>query len=142
MSKVFYVPGQTSIIDYAREIAPGKWATRCRLLMLPELQISHPGAVLGDEEAFLLDQEATHGTRPTETTAARYDYAFSHLAVSDFAADEQCDSFKLECCEVGNVTRIFAHWDGRYWTFLGLANLPHQVIVERLSQSRTGATTI
>lgn len=134
-AKVFYVPGETSIIDYAKEIAPNVWASRCRWLMLPEMQISHPGAVLGDEESFLLAQEAAHGTPPAEISAARYDYAISHLPVADFAADGQGESFKLEPCGVGNVARIYAHWHGRYWTFLGLANVPHQVIVSRLSQS-------
>lgn len=96
MSKVFYVPGQTSIIDYAREIAPNMWATRCRMLMLPELRVCHPGAVLGDEEAFLLAQEATLGTQPQEITEARYDYALTRLPVLDFAADGKTYSFKLE----------------------------------------------
>lgn len=137
MFKVFYVPGQTTIIDYAREVAPGIWATRNRLLMLPELQISHPGAVLGDEEGFLLDQEAVYGTRPIETTQARFNHAAANQPVSDYEADGQCDTFKLENCVVGNVTRIYAHWEGRYWTFLGLATLPHGAIIERLSQSQS-----
>ncbi|MDU8545704.1 MULTISPECIES: hypothetical protein [Pseudomonas] len=134
-AKVFYVPGDTSIIDYAQEIGPNVWVSRCRWLMLPEMQIRHPGAVLGDEESFLIAQEAAHGTAPAEISAARYDYAISHLPVADFAADAHAETFKIEQCEVGNVTRIYAHWNGRYWTFLGLANVPHQVIVSRLSQS-------
>ena len=139
MTQVFYVPGQPSIIDYARELAPGQWATRCGLLMLPELRVRYPGAVLGDEEAFLRDQEAAHGTRPVRISAARYDYALSHHNVTDFAADNECDSFKLPCGEVGNVTRIYAHWHGCYWTFMALATLPHPAIVERLAESATEA---
>jgi hypothetical protein len=137
MTKVFYVPGRTEIIDYAREIAPDVWATRCRMLMLPELQICHPGAILGDEETFLIDQEAKHGTTPAKITADRYKHAFSHLAVADFAADGRFESFKLERCEVGNVTRIFVHCQDDYWMFLGLANLPHHVIVQRLASARS-----
>ncbi len=138
MSKVFYVPGQTSIIDYAREIGPNMWATRCRMLMLPELCICNPGAVLGDEEAFLLAQEAALGTQPQETTEARYDYALTRLPVLDFAADGRNYSFKLEKFEVGNLTRIFALCHGRYWTFLGLATLTHQIIVQRVTLSAAG----
>ncbi|MBX9409491.1 hypothetical protein K5E40_27925 [Pseudomonas baetica] len=139
MSKVFYVPGQTSIIDYAREIAPQVWASRCRMLMLPELRVSHPGAVLGDEEAFLIAQEAALGTQPQEIKAAQYDYALTRLPVLDFAADGKTYSFKLEKYEVGNLTRIYALCDGRYWVFLGLATLTHQMIVERVTMSATGA---
>ena len=138
MSKVFYVPGQTSIIDYAREIGPNMWATRCRMLMLPELCICNPGAVLGDEEAFLLAQEAALGTQPQEITEARYDYALTRLPVLDFAADGRNYSFKLEKFEVGNLTRIFALCHGRYWTFLGLATLTHQIIVQRVTLSAAG----
>ncbi len=138
MSKVFYVPGQTSIIDYAREIGPNMWATRCRMLMLPELCICNPGAVLGDEEAFLLAQEAALGTQPQETIEARYDYALTRLPVLDFAADGRNYSFKLEKFEVGNLTRIFALCHGRYWTFLGLATLTHQIIVQRVTLSAAG----
>lgn len=138
MSKVFYVPGQTSIIDYALEIGPNMWATRCRMLMLPELCICNPGAVLGDEEAFLLAQEAALGTQPQETIEARYDYALTRLPVLDFAADGRNYSFKLEKFEVGNLTRIFALCHGRYWTFLGLATLTHQIIVQRVTLSAAG----
>ena len=138
MSKVFYVPGQTSIIDYAREIGPNMWATRCRMLMLPELCICNPGAVLGDEEAFLLAQEAALGTQPQETIEARYDYALTRLPVLDFAADGRNYSFKLEKFEVGNLTRIYALCHGRYWTFLGLATLTHQIIVQRVTLSAAG----
>ena len=113
MSKVFYVPGQTSIIDYAREIGPNMWATRCRMLMLPELRVCHPGAVLGDEEAFLLAQEAALGTQPQEMTEARYDYALARLPVLDFAADGKTYSFKLEKYETGNLTCIYALCHGR-----------------------------
>ena len=138
MSKVFYVPGKTSIIDYAREIAPNLWASRCRMLMLPELRVCHPGVVLGDEEAFLIAQEAALGTQPQEITEARYDYALTRLPVLDFAADGKTYSFKLEKCEVGNLTRIYALCNGRYWAFLGLATLTHQMIVERITMSATG----
>ena len=138
MSKVFYVPGQTSIIDYAREIAPQVWASRCRMLMLPELRVSHPGAVLGDEEAFLIAQEAALGTQPQEITEARYDYALTRLPVLDFAADGKTYSFKLEKYEIGNLTRIYALCHGRYWAFLGLATLTHQMIIQRVTMSATG----
>ena len=138
MSKVFYVPGQTSIIDYAREIGPNMWATRCRMLMLPELRVCHPGAVLGDEEAFLLAQEAALGTQPQEITEARYDYALTRLPVLDLAADGKTYSFKLEKYEAGNLTCIYALCHGRYWTFLGLSTLTHQIIVQRVTLSAAG----
>ncbi|TPG87828.1 hypothetical protein EAH72_33880 [Pseudomonas caspiana] len=40
--------------------------------------------------------------------------------------------------QVGNLTRIFALCHGRYWTFLGLATLTHQIIVQRVTLSAAG----
>ena len=71
MCKVFYVPGHTAIIDYARQIGPNMWMAQHSGLMLPELRVRYPGAILGDEEAFLIDQERAYGTPPARTTAAR-----------------------------------------------------------------------
>ena len=69
MCKVFYVPGHTAIIDYARQIGPNMWMAQHSGLMLPELRVCHPGAVLGDEEAFLLAQEAADAIRATATAS-------------------------------------------------------------------------
>ena len=138
MCKVFYVPGHTAIIDYARQIGPNMWMAQHSGLMLPELRVCHPGAVLSDEEAFLLAQEAALGTQPQEITEARYDYALTRLPVLDFAADGKTYSFKLEKYETGNLTCIYALCHGRYWTFLGLATLTHQMIIQRVTMSATG----
>lgn len=73
MPKVFFVPGQTTIIDYAREIGPNMWAARCSWLMLPEIRVRHPGAVLDDQTAFLQAQESANGTKPARITEARFD---------------------------------------------------------------------
>ena len=104
-----------------------------------ELHICHPGAVLGDEESFLLAQEAALGTQPQEISEARYEYALTRLQVLDFAAVDKDFSFKLEKFEVGNLTRIYARCNGRYWTFVGLATLTHQMIVQRITLSAAGA---
>jgi len=101
MQKVFYVPGQTAIIDYAREIGPNAWAARGTWLMLPEIQVRHPGAVLGDEVGFLQAQEAAHGTKPARITETRYDFALSRAQVLDYNAGEAGDSFILQAPEVG-----------------------------------------
>ena len=46
MCKVFYVPGHTAIIDYARQIAPNMWMAQHSGLMLPELRVRYR---LGDD---------------------------------------------------------------------------------------------
>lgn len=133
MCKVFYVPGHTSIVDYARELAPGAWIASHSGLMLAELQIRFPGVVLGDEESFLQDQERAFATRPERTTKARYERCLSERRILECRSDAAGESFKLADLEQGNLTRIFVSWGGRYWSFIGLATLPHQLIIRRVA---------
>lgn len=133
MSKVFYVPGHSAIIDYARELVPGAWIAQHSGLMLPEIHVSYPGAILGDEEDFLIDQERAFGTAPTQTTCTRFDFAFSQRQILDYAGDTLGESFKLADLDVGNMTTVFARWGGRCWSFKGLATLPHRLIMRRVA---------
>lgn len=132
MSKVFYVPGHTAIIDYARELS-GAYVAQHSGLMLAELHVRHPGAILGDEESFLVDQERAFGTPPKQTTGARYDFALSQRKTLSYVVDNVGESFKLADFEVGNMTTIFARFGGRYWSFTGLATLPHHLIMRRVA---------
>lgn len=135
MQKVFYVPGQTAIIDYAREIGPNAWAARGTWLMLPEIQVRHPGAVLGDEAGFLQAQEAAHGTQPARITETRYDFALSCAQVLDYHAGEAGDSFILQTPEVGDLVRVYARSRGNYWSFLALPTITHYEIWQRISEA-------
>jgi len=133
MCKVFYVPGHTAIIDYARQIGPDTWMAQHSGLMLAELRVRFPGAILGDEETFLVDQERAYATLPTQTTVVRFDYNLGNRRILDYHADDLGQSFKLADLESGNMTTIFAHWGGRYWTMKGLATLPHLMIMRRIA---------
>jgi len=139
MQKVFYVPGQTAIIDYARQIGPNVWAARGTWLMLPEIQRRHPGAVLGDEVGFLQAQEAAHGTQPARITETRYDFALSRAQVLDYNAGEAGDSFILQAPEIGDLVRVYARSNGLYWTFLALPTITHCEIWQRIREQ--GAAT-
>ena len=132
MQKVFFVPGQTTIIDYAREIGPNMWAARCSYLMLPEIRIRHPGAVLDDQAAFLQAQEAANGTKPARITEARFDFAVSHGQVLDYFADDTGDSFILQAPEVGDLVRVYARCFGHCWSFLCLPIITHSEIRSRI----------
>ncbi|WP_109846921.1 hypothetical protein [Pseudomonas aeruginosa] len=138
MCKVFYVPGHTAIIDYARELGRNVWVAQHSGLMLPELRLRHPGAVLGDEESFLIDQERAYGTPPAPTTPARFEFALSRREILDYHADELGESFKLADLEDGNMARIFAKWGGRCWSMQGLATLPHLLIMRRIATHALG----
>lgn len=132
MSKVFFVPGQTTIIDYAREIGPNMWAARCSWLMLPEIRVRHPGAVLDDQTAFLQAQESSNGTKPARLTEARFDFAVSNGQVLDYFADETGDSFILQAPEVGDLVRVYARCFGHCWWFLCLPIITHSEIRSRI----------
>ena len=132
MSKVFFVPGQTTIIDYAREIGPNMWAARCSWLMLPEIRVRHPSAVLDDQTAFLQAQESSNGTKPARITEARFDFAVSNGQVLDYFADETGDSFILQAPEVGDLVRVYARCYGHCWSFLSLPIITHSEIRSRI----------
>jgi PmbA protein len=132
MSKVFFVPGQTTIIDYAREIGPNMWAARCSWLMLPEIRVRHPSAVLDDQTAFLQAQESSNGTKPARITEARFDFAVSNGQVLDYFADETGDSFILQAPEVGDLVRVYARCFGHCWSFLCLPIITHSEIRSRI----------
>ncbi|MBW1246705.1 hypothetical protein I7860_08470 [Pseudomonas tolaasii] len=132
MSKVFFVPGQTTIIDYAREIGPNMWAARCSWLMLPEIRVRHPGAVLDDQTAFLQAQELSNGTKPARISEARFDFAVSNGQVLDYFADETGDSFILQAPEVGDLVRVYARCFGHCWSFLCLPIITHSEIRSRI----------
>jgi len=135
MQKVFFVPGQTAIIDYAREIGPNMWAARCSYLMLPEIRVRHPGAVLDDQAAFLQAQEAANGTKPNRITEARFDFAVSHGQVLDYFADDTGDSFILQAPEVGDLVRVYARCHGHFWSFLCLPIITHSEIRSRIREA-------
>lgn len=135
MQKVFYVPGQTAIIDYAREIGPNVWAARCSWLMLPEIRVRYPGAVLGDEYHFLIAQEAAHGTTPQPVSATRYDYALSKGTILDFHAGNTGDSFILQGREVGDLARVYARKGDHHWSFLALPTITHAEIWQRIRKA-------
>jgi len=109
------------------------WMAQHSGLMLPELRVRYPGAILGDEEAFLIDQERAYGTPPARTTAARFEFNLPQRPVIDYHADELGASFMLADLDHGNMTTIFAQWGGRYWTLTGLATLPHLLIMRRIA---------
>jgi long-subunit fatty acid transport protein len=133
MCKLFYVPGHDSFIDYAREIVPGAWIAQHSGQMLVEIQVDHPGAVLGDEASFARDQAHAFATNPEVTTRTRYERTRLQQRILEVNQDAAGDSYKLASVEQGNLVRIFVRWGGRYWTFIGLATLPHQVIIRRIA---------
>ena len=135
MVKVFYVPGQPVVIDYARPVGALGWMAQHSGLMLAELRVRHPGAVLGDEETFLLDQTRAFATAPQPITEARYHFALEHRQLIDHAGDGESESFKLAEMSVGNITTVYARWRGCYWMFEAVATLPHLLIIQEIARS-------
>lgn len=139
MSKLFYVPGHDSFIDYAREIAPGAWVAQHSGQMLVEIMVDHPGAVLGDEASFENDQARAFATEPEVTTRSCYERTRAEQRILEVRSDQTGDSYKLATLEQGNLARIYVRWGGRYWTIVGLPTLPHQVISRRVALHATQA---
>jgi PmbA protein len=121
------------VIDHARQTEAGAWVAQHSGLMFSELQLAHPGAVLGDEDSFLAAQARAFTTVPEEITRARFAFALSQRKVLDHTGDGDSESFKLAEMTIGNITTIYARRGSRFWLFQDVATLAHRLIIQRVS---------
>lgn len=138
MSNVFYIPGETAVIDYARQLTCGAWVSQYNGTPLPLLARRYPGAVLGSVDDFLTAQDREHGTLPREISVSRFDLLLTQRRTIGFSSDPEGESFKIDTPCVGNMTSIYLKMADRCWVFVGLATLPHKVIVQRVKDFRNG----
>lgn len=136
MTSVFYIPGQTAVIDYARQLSTGAWVCHNGGLTHAQLLRQYPGVVLGELEGFLAHQDRAHCTEPREVTSKHFDLALRQRRTIDFNSDASGESFKLDEQHDGNMATIYLRTGDRCWIFQGVATLPHQVIVQRVAQLR------
>ncbi|MDD4937136.1 MAG: hypothetical protein PHT60_15340 [Acidiphilium sp.] len=137
MTKLFYVPGSTHAIDYAREIA-GQYVSVYGGRTLAELAEEYPGVVLGDEDSFIEQQERALSTDPKEITETQFMDALEMLPPLHWMNHGAGESFKCPEFIAGNITTIYARLNGRYWSFQGVATLPHVAIMERIARAEAG----
>ena len=133
MSKVFYIPGEPTAIDYALELVDGHFVTNWTRETLEQLAQRHPGVVIDEEDRFIEQQERALSTAAEEITEAEY-----HAAMSGpwpplvWQLGDGVESFKGQEAGSGNVTLIYARKGSRFWRFRGVATLSHPLIAQKI----------
>lgn len=134
MSKVFYIPGEPTAIDYALELTDGQYVTNWTRETLEQLAQRHPGVVIGEENSFIWQQRRALSTSAEEITEAEY-----HAAMSGpwpplvWQLGDGVESFK-GCEQSGDhATFIYVRKGARYWRFQGVSTLSHPVILRKIS---------
>ncbi|WP_225776435.1 hypothetical protein [Pseudomonas sp. Marseille-Q5115] len=133
MTHVFCAKQNCQFIDTARRIGdgPGDFIATHSGLMLVELKVRHPDAVLLDEEEFLQALDRIHSTRPELSSEDRYERALMSPHALDFQHCEAGRSFKVPDATDPMLGTVYAQHFGCYWMFRGVTNLPHTFIMHR-----------
>ena len=133
MQSVFYVPGSTAPIDYARLCADGELITLHTSQTIAQLQGTYPGAVLGSEEEFTMQMEAASRTEPMHITADQFDDALNALPPCNWTGcGSSTETFKFMERYSGRITTIYARIGERYFSFLDVYTLTHAQIVDKV----------
>ena len=121
MSKVFYIPGEPTAIDYALELTDGQYVTNWTRETLEQLAQRHPGVVIGEEDSFIGQQRRALSTSAEEITEAEY-----HAAMSG--------PWPPLVWQLGDgVEFIYVRKGARYWRFQGVSTLSHPMILRKIS---------
>ena len=133
MAKVFFVPGNTSAVDYARLRQDGEWISVHSAQTLDELQATYPGAVLGTELEFTAQMEQACRTEPEHITADQFQDAFEVLPPVGWTSEgSQTESFKFMEHYSGRITSVYARVGDRFYRFLDVCSLSHAEIISKV----------
>lgn len=130
--RAFYVPGASSIVDFER--AAGSGIAECSGETLEQLQMRHPGAILGDLDTFVSDKEARYAARPVvEITAEQWHDALEVLPPARWGRSDGIESFQM--CELhdGRTTYTYVRAAGRYFEFLAVMGTPRAELAARVA---------
>ncbi len=133
MEKIFFVPGNTSAIDYACERADGVAVSYFTGKTLAELQEQYPGAILGTEAEFTQQMEAACCTAPEPISAEQYADALEVLPPQDWQGiGSQAESFKFLERYAGRITSIYARVGRSHYRFHDICTLGHAEIIQKV----------
>lgn len=135
MEKVFYVPGQPWVIDFAFMREDGTLVTQLQRHTLEEVQERSPGAIITSYQDAAAQIEAGCKTEPRRIELEDFDYALNVLPPMQWVRDGSSESFKM--CERtnGKVTGIYVRLGASYWKFEDVYTLPHTEIIAKVRKA-------
>lgn len=135
MTMVFYVPGSTSAVDYARNLPCGNWVSVHTGQPLEALQATYPGVVMGTEDEFAAQMEAAYRTEPEHITEERYQSMLDALPPQGWTIEADAESFKFMERYSGRITDIYARIGRKFFRFMDVCTLTHDEIVSKIENS-------
>lgn len=131
MEKVFYVPGQPWVLDFAIE-ADGVARSELTGRTLEQVQAENPGAILCTYDEARAQIEALCKSEPKPISAADFEYALEVLPPRGWVADEAGESFKMAEHLNGRITGIYARIGETFWRFDDVFTMTHAEIMARV----------
>lgn len=134
MTKVFYVPGSTHAIDYARETESGEFVSWWQCRTLAQVAEEYPGVTLIEEADFIQQQAAALLQAPQVISPEMYVEQLGMLPPEDWRGGDGFESFKSSEYYSGNITYIYVQnrATGQCWRLRDDACLTHAEIVGRV----------
>lgn len=131
---VFYVPGESSIIDAAIN-RDGTLVGHYSGETLDEIRLRYPGAEIGEWDVVYAAAEESCKTEPVEITEARFLEMLNVLPPVRWVREGGAESFKMSERYYGSITGIYARIGKRYFNFSDVITLPHDEIIKRIRES-------
>ncbi|MEA9979902.1 MULTISPECIES: hypothetical protein [unclassified Pseudomonas] len=132
MEKVFYVPGQPWVIDFAVERADGVTVSQLQGHTLNEVQARSPGVIITTYEDATARIEAGSKTEPRQIDVEDFDYALNVLPPVRWVRGGDVESFKMSERTNGRVTSIYSRVGASYWKFEDIYTMSHNEIIAKV----------
>ena len=129
--KVFYVPGQPWIQDFAVEV-DGVVRSALQGLTLDQIQAKEPGVIVCTYEEARAQIEALCKSEPKQIGEDDFIYALEALPPQGWRHDAAGESFKMAERLNGRITAIYARIGTTFWRFDDVFTMPHAEIMERV----------
>ena len=134
MEKVFYVPGQPWVIDYALD-RDGVTVTQRQRHTLEEVRVHSPAAIIITFQEAAAQIEAGCKTEPRQIDAEDFAYGLNVLPPVQWVHRHDCESFKMSECTNGRVTAIYARVGQTFWRFDDICTMPHAQIIAKVHKA-------
>jgi hypothetical protein len=132
MEKVFYIPGQPWIVDFAVARKDGVIVSEQQGITFSELKNLYPSAVMIDYKEAVEQIENRCKTEPRQINAEDYYYALEVFPLEQRTSGGDFETFKMSQRTNGRVTAIYARIGNSYWMFQDVYSLNHLEIIARV----------
>jgi hypothetical protein len=139
--KVFYTPAANGAAPQIIDISVNGIGMYCRQDR-DELSKLHPGLLEDDSSVVRLQIENCLRTEPTPCSEDEWIDSLECLPPVDWVRRGGGESFKMSERISGRMTKIFARFDSRCWSFVDTGDLTHFEIMNRVKLADQGEPVV